>query len=123
MWKGMGGAERGAVLTLLWWSVLPCRIFCCSINAAAAFEWCSPLLLLHVAGTGKTAFLFDMMYEYALHDHPILYHSWESPNTIFCFGPNGVRHGNREAFEDELLDPDAMWVQHCACTVCTVCTV
>lgn len=54
------------------------------------------------------------MFEYALHDHPILWHSWELPDTVFCFGPDGVKEGSREAFKKELLDHDTMWVQHCA---------
>lgn len=79
---------------------------CPGVHAAT---WCSNL-----AGTGQTVFLYDIMFEYSLRNHPILWHSWELPDTLYCFGPDGVREGSREAFKKELLDPDAMWVQHCA---------
>lgn len=65
--------------------------------------WCCNL-----AGTGKTVFLYDVMFEYALHDHPILWHSYDEPHTLLCFGPDGVREGSQEAFRKELLDRDTM---------------
>lgn len=60
------------------------------------------------AGIGKTVWLYDSMYEYAIEGHTIIFHGWDQPDLLYCFKPDGVWLGPKEAFKTELEDPNTV---------------
>jgi hypothetical protein len=65
-----------------------------------------PMMLTAVADARNIEYLYDELYERADGKHTVIWHSWDAPEEMYCFGPDGVRRGKLEAFTDELMDPN-----------------